>query len=132
MNTKLQEFELEKIHSTKTTGNKIFILAKTKNKFMKKIVFSMLVACGALTVSAVNAPENNLLINQSADVVVESHGTILEVNSDGGKILDGVTGEVFEFERPGASVFVQIGDEVIYILIKKPRHNIIVRDIHRR
>jgi len=99
---------------------------------MKKIIFPIFLVSAVLIVSAVNVTGKNLIVVQSSDVVEQSHGTIVELNANGGKVLDGITEEIRDFERPGANVVLEIGDEVIYIAIKKPNGHIIIRDIHKR
>jgi hypothetical protein len=51
----------------------------------------------------------------------EKSGTILTINNSGNGLLrDQETGNIYEFERQGASITIVIGDAVSYRLITLP------------
>lgn len=61
-----------------------------------------------------------------------SSGKISETNSNEFKIIDDVTGEMFEVVRHGAQVEFVVGDDVTYRIIGLPNGNPpIVIDVHR-
>ena len=80
--------------------------------FIKTLTTTL--AAIAISTSSVNAQTN--------DIQRQSNGVILSFDNAGhGLLQDSDSGNIYEFERPGANVSFVIGDSVTYILIDRPK-----------
>ncbi|MBC7694284.1 MAG: hypothetical protein H7141_02440 [Burkholderiales bacterium] len=99
---------------------------------MKKTLILALVAISLSSVNAVASNKSNLLNVSPVNPVEQSTGMIIELNENGGKILEDGTGIIRDFEHPGALVIFSDKAQVTYLLITTPNGRIITKDIRHK
>ena len=62
----------------------------------------------------------------------KSTGTIVEVNSNGGKLIDDKTGETRDFFHPGAQIDFKKGEVIMFLKISLPNGKVIVKEVQKK
>lgn len=89
---------------------------------MKKIILSLALVVAGITANAQSNSINSLSTDQMSIQSVSEYktGTIIELNSDGGKIMEEGTGIIRDFFHPQAQVIFNQGQGVEYVIITFP------------